>query len=253
MLKYRQQLESYIQCVQHFCLDPDYETFHTLRQNTRLKMELGEKYDVWENAVLATYGPHWEKMGIASTDLRLTMAQERYETDAKRIHARLIVNPTGKIIDQSWYLFFATGKMQFMRDAFEVAGDEKVMRAIREETLKAFETIRDSYREKTAALLAKDPQHFAQHPLSALIEPNQRVFDDFQKILDDNTRRLQEMEDEQDSEILQLAQAVKQVNVQREEEKPKTPQDLAKEEQRKKEKAAAELFDKLSKDLLRVK
>lgn len=251
MEKYRKEIEGYVKVIQHFCLDPDYEGITTLSRSMRLKNELGDKYEIWERAVLATYGDLWVQYD-AKLGERLERIKKEHTQDVKRIRARLLTNPTGKMIDQAWYLFFATGNITYMRDAFEVAGDAKIMPAIREEALNVYQNIKDSFTDMTQRLLAKDPHHFTKHLASAIIKENDQIFAKFQKILDQATRELEEKKAQEEASILNVVQKVKERGAAQEKdfEENATPAQREENERKKKDREASELFDRLARDIL---
>jgi hypothetical protein len=150
--------------MQFFCLDPRLENYREISSSTKLKNEQGDLYDIWNLAVLAKYGRDWN----------LDIENNKFKKESDKISSLLLLRPSSKLLDKMWYIFFATGEITVLQAAFEVAGNQKSSKELKDYALNMFETIREKYREVSPA--------------------GANIFKRFDEILHQNTEKLKKMD-----------------------------------------------------------
>mgnify|MGYP003390988919 CR=1 FL=1 len=89
--------------MQFYCLDPDPKKYAEICNFTRIKMDIGESFNVWKKCVDGEYN-----------DIR------------EQILSKLTTNPTPSVVDCVWYMFFATGDTNLLISLYEVCGHESI-------------------------------------------------------------------------------------------------------------------------------
>jgi hypothetical protein len=183
--------------MQFFCLDPKKINFDEICGNGRLAAEQSDYMGIWKMAAIHQYGEFWD---YPSEDITKNKAE--FEAELKRLYARLLVRPTSMILDKMWFVFFATGDINALENAFGVSGNESASKDIRNAASDQFAHFRDEYRRRINEALGKDPHYFRNHETvcgsddakNPMLQ-TKTAFDRFQKKLDDATQKLKEMED----------------------------------------------------------
>lgn len=89
--------------MQFYCLDPDPKKYEEICNFTRIKMDVGESFNIWKKCVDGEYN-----------DIRQQML------------TKLISSPTPSTVDCVWYMFFATGDTNLLLSLYEVCGHKNL-------------------------------------------------------------------------------------------------------------------------------
>lgn len=85
--------------MQFYCLDPDPKKYEEICKFTRIKMDIGESFDVWKKSADGNHN-----------EIRNSLLK------------KLKTNPTPQIVDNVWYMFFATGDTDLLIQLYEACG-----------------------------------------------------------------------------------------------------------------------------------
>ena len=165
-----------IKYMQFFNLCPDVNVYHEIISNVKLKNELGDPFDMWKKAVDNKYGSLWNLVVDGS-----------FNDEIKKIKTSIITKPTTRLLDIIWYIFFATGDMEYLQIAFEVSGDQKSSKPLREIALETFQNVKQQYKDKILSINKSHPTHFTNHVIKDVLL-NSTVFDRFDEIIDKKTK-----------------------------------------------------------------
>lgn len=183
---YKAKVEVLTLRMQFFCLDPKLSNYKEISECIKLKNEQGENYNIWNLAVLAKYGPMW---GIETPD----DIAEKFNKESKRLSLILLLKPTASALDKIWYIFFAVGEVSALRAAFEVAGNLKASKELRENALKMFETFRDAYSDKIRQVLSEKPNFFTTHEIPSASE-SVGAFEKLNMLINKKTEELKNLD-----------------------------------------------------------
>lgn len=145
--------------MQFFHLDPKWENYIEIINDKKLCTEQTHIIDIWKMACLVEYGDSWP----IEKDNELLL---KYTNEVQNILARFEKRPTTVVLDQVWYLYFATGEYRFLKLSFESAGFVAATQTLRDDALLMFETIREKYMEKITEAKQHDPNYFVNHPVA---------------------------------------------------------------------------------------
>lgn len=149
--------------MQFFHLDPKYENYKEITENVKLCNEQSNVIEVWKNACIAEYGDIWDMFNPTFPKEQILL---KYAADIQRLMKRFEQRPTSTLLDQIWYIFFATGDYNFLRTGFEAAGHPNSSKGLREDALTMFETIKNQYSEKITEAKQHDPNYFVNSTIS---------------------------------------------------------------------------------------
>lgn len=89
--------------MQFYCLNPDVKKYEEICNFTRIKMDIGEAFNVWKHCV-----------------------DGEYDNIKQHMLAKLISSPTPSNVDCVWYMFFATGDTSLLLSLYEVCGHKNI-------------------------------------------------------------------------------------------------------------------------------
>ena len=198
----KEKLELLIIRMQTFCLDPKWENFLEINEHTRLKNEQGHVFDHWKYACLSKYGQCWAHWNDHPLLQNLEAADAKAQDMGRRLQTRLKVQPRPVLLDRMWYMFFATGDISCLREAYAVGGSSNHELAIN--AVEMYQKFRNFYEEKIAQALEHNSDWFTTHDVCAAadeleienpIEHVPTVFEDLSKEIDNAMQRLRDAEE----------------------------------------------------------
>jgi hypothetical protein len=190
----KQKLETLTLRMQFFCLDPKLENYREISNNTKLKNEQAELFDIWNWAVLAKYGKMWDLNQSIIQD-----AENKFQKESQKTVSMLLYRPTGRLLDKIWYIFFATGELNALQSAFEIAGNPKTSKELKENALKMFDTFHDEYRKRIIQTKTENPNFFENHETREInSDPpallSSQVFERFDELLKQKTNEIKDLD-----------------------------------------------------------
>jgi hypothetical protein len=221
----QKQMEIDIANMRFFCLNPSYENFKSINNNKTLIMREGESYRIWYDTVLGLYGDRWG-LDTANIDIGKMIGS---------LQAKMLLRPTKSLLEQTWAVFFASGNIDILSMAFEVGGNARASKILREDAVRMFTTVRDEYQSYAA---------LDEHVSSA-----NGVFNRFQVILDQKTKELEknDYDDVTAADIInKLATSTPpKPNI----EEPIDEKEIKSNEKKKKIEKASKLYDSIATDI----
>lgn len=198
--------ETLVLRMQFFCLDPKKRNFYEICDDAGLQREMADYMPIWKMACIHQYGKFWDIQEEEYEENRKAFVQE-----TKRLYSRLLISPSSIGLDRMWYLFFATGDINALEAAYSVAGNTSAKQNLREYAADRFTTFKEEYERKIAEALERDPNYFKRHETCAG-EPDDEnpmlqtedVFDRFQVKIDQANRALEDMKEQEESELKSL-------------------------------------------------
>lgn len=243
ILAMKKEVETLTLKMQFFHLDPSKTDYLNIIGNTKLCNEQSNIIDVWKNACLAEYGETWGLCGVSD----ITKAENliKYSNDIQNLLKRFEKRPTATLLDQIWYMFFATGNYNFLHIGYEAAGHPNSSNALRKDALTMFETIKEQYADKIATALQHDANYFKNHEYKNT-QNAQKVWEDLDFEIQGVMAELNNNREDIDAEINDILNKNKQYKFVSDADAKKTPEEL---EHEKKLNKGAELFDKILEDI----
>jgi len=239
----RKNVETLTLRMQFFHLDPKYENYQEIVSNAKLCSEQSNVIDVWKNACLAEYGEIWS---VFSPTFPKEQNLLKYAADIQRLMKKFEQRPTSTLLDQIWYIFFATGDYNFLRTGFEAAGHPNSTKALRDDALTMFETIREQYSEKITEAKQHDANYFVNSEIPNVRNAPLR-WEELDKEIHGKMTEIGEANDDEISELLADDKKIKeQYRFVSDADLNKTPEEL---EAEKKLNKGIDLFNKILTDI----
>lgn len=217
--------------MEFFFLNPNKETYLKIKNDKKLKNELGDIYDIWIIGVIATYGDIFNE-----SDEIIGEFKEKFNNDVEIIKTKLIINPSGLLLNKCWQIFHITGDYNALELCFETAGNIKAKPALRDNAIGLFKNYKEQFMINYMGNNINNPF----------------------EILDKNIKKYEEKKKEDtpifNFETEQLKQEIKKTKKQEKQERKKMDKKIKKKQENnteeiKEKQKAIELFDKLSVDI----
>jgi hypothetical protein len=233
--------------MQFFHLDPKWDNFVEIIDNKKVCSEQGHVVELWKTACLMEYNQYWPEITDKFPNFNGPETLLKYSNDVQKLMVKFEKRPTSTILDQIWYLYFATGDYNFLKKGFECAGYPAATRRLREDAISMYETIKDQYMDKIYETIQSHPNWFKNHEIPN-VRTAQSNWDDMQNEIEGKIAELNkpnDLDDEIDAMIAENKSANSQYKFVPEADIDKTPEEL---EHDKKLNRGMELFSKLLTD-----
>lgn len=201
----KEQTELLTLRMQTFCLDPKWQNFIEIIYNKNIQNEQSDVFEYWKKACLAKYGyfwTEWYEHELLEPDVLDEIISETVDM-SRRLQTRLQVQPRPVLLDRMWYLFFATGDLGCLREAYSVGGSQS-SKSLAINAVEMFQKFRNFYESKIADALRNDVNYFEHHEIAEIASelelPNpmaglKDVFSKLDKSIEDAMNRLHEARD----------------------------------------------------------
>jgi len=201
----KEQTELLTLRMQTFCLDPKWQNFIDIIYDKKIQNEQSDVFDYWKKACLAKYGyfwTEWYEHELLKPDVLDKITTETIDM-SRRLQTRLQVQPRPVLLDRMWYLFFATGDLGCLREAYSV-GSSQNSKTLALNAVEMFQKFRNFYESKIADALKNDVKYFEHHEIAEIaselelpnpLEGLRDVFSKLDKTIDDAMNRLHEARD----------------------------------------------------------
>lgn len=156
MKRIKENLERLTLSMQFFCLDPKLTIFNEIVNNTKLKNQQADYYNVWHTSAIARYGSIWNfEPTVISKAVQDNKANIEKFTNTQK--------PTSEMSDKLWYIFFASGKVDDLENVFSLTGARGIDSRLANILSDRFETFKDEYTRKVSNVLREKPDYFTSH------------------------------------------------------------------------------------------
>lgn len=150
--------------MQFFCISPDKDVYKDICNLTRIKMDIGDAFDIWKISV--NHKHHYEDLG------------DEYDNVRTKLLKKLSEKTTASNVDNIWYMFFATGDTNLLVKLYEAFGNTTIPVDKREIFMDQWIQFKLEYKRKISDILTKD----VSNTISMINPDLQRILDDFKQI-----------------------------------------------------------------------
>lgn len=179
LAKQKQYVETLTMRMQFFHLDPKWHNFLEICEYKKIQIDQSHVMEIWKLGCLITFCDEWSEQYDHPW-----LNQDHwnnFKTLEQSIMRRAINRPNTTVLDQVWYLYFATGDYKYLKAAFEIAGNENAKADLRETAIEMYANIRERYLEKTADL----PEHsYNWEKLNAVINDKKELVSSDEELTD---------------------------------------------------------------------
>jgi len=151
--------------MQFFHLDPKWENFVEIIENGKVCREQDHVMDLWKTACLMEYNQYWPEIANKFPDFDGPQTLLKYSNNVQKLLVRFEKRPSSYVLDQVWYLYFATGNYNFLKKGFESAGYMAATNGFRNDAITMYEKIRDQYVDKISETKQSHPNWFQDHEI----------------------------------------------------------------------------------------
>jgi len=199
----KKQVEILTLRMKFFHFDPNWENFIEIIDNKKVCSEQGHVIELWKTACLMEYSEYWPNVAEKFPNFNKEENLLKYSNDVQKLMARFEKRPTSYILDQIWYMYFATGDYNFLKKGFECAGYMAATPKLRNNAINMYETIKGEYLEKMYETNKIQPNWFKDHEIPN-VRTSETNWDDMQVEIDKKISELNEpngLDDEIDAII----------------------------------------------------
>ena len=122
--------------MQFYCIDPDKKKYDEICGYTKIKFDIGTSFDVWKKAV----------------------EQDGYEEMKESLLNKLEKHPTPTVVDNVWYMFFATGDTSLLLKLYKVGSHPEISKDNAEMYMDMFIQFTAEYKKKLESPKLQDSQ-----------------------------------------------------------------------------------------------
>ena len=132
--------------VREFTLKPTAENFQKLLSSKKTQNVLGEIYSALEITTLLRFwdDPWWNDTMKGRDKEKLTKQNERYRID---VISKLPAAPRVGLLHKAWGMFYGTGEFEYLRIAYETAGNSRANSGTHLEAINLYTDAREYYSE----------------------------------------------------------------------------------------------------------
>jgi len=231
--------------MQFFHLDPKWDNFVEIIDNKKVCSEQYHVIELWKTACLMEYSEYWPDIADKFPNFNKEENLLKYSNDVKKLLTRFEKRPTSNILDQIWYMYFATGDYNFLKKGFECAGYMAASPNLRDDAINMYETIKGQYLEKIYETKQSHPNWFNDHEIPN-VRTSETNWDDMQAEIDKKVAELNAPNDLDDEIDALIANNKKEYKFVPDADIDKTPAELEKDKVLNR---GMELFEKLLIDI----
>lgn len=157
--------------MQLFCIDPKWQNFLEICDHKKLISEKSDVIKFWKNACISKYGTCWavNYEHPMLTDDAIFEATQNIKDMGSRLQTRLKVRPRAVSLDSMWYMFFATGDLSCLREAYSVGGSQSPVAV---NAVEMYQKFRNVFETKLKDALESDSDYFNNHEVAQAAKQN---------------------------------------------------------------------------------
>lgn len=149
--------------MQLFCTNPNFSDFKKIVSNYRIKSL--DEFGVWVQICILQYGKYWTLTSEEQLELQI-LEEEMHKEDLQKLIERAKINPRLIVLKKLWECFYASGLIEYLIPAYEMAGDQTITDALRNTAAETYSMVRRMYTDHMLHLLGTNKNHFTDHPIS---------------------------------------------------------------------------------------